>query len=34
VLNVQTINDRDAFSTNGFPVLLAWIVIIIVAALI
>jgi regulator of protease activity HflC (stomatin/prohibitin superfamily) len=31
---VQTINDRDAFSMNGFPILLGWIVVVIVVALI
>ena len=31
---MQTINDRDAFATNGFPVLLGWVVVLVVAALI
>src|SRR4051812_30357572 len=31
---VQTINDRDAFSMNGFPILFGWIAVIIVVALI
>ena len=30
---MQTINDRDAFATSGFPVLFVWIVVIGVAAL-
>jgi regulator of protease activity HflC (stomatin/prohibitin superfamily) len=31
---MQTINDRDAFAINGFPLLLGWIVVLVVAALI
>src|SRR4051812_39083104 len=31
---MRTVNDRDAFSMNGFPVLFGWIVLVIVVALI
>jgi hypothetical protein len=30
---MQTITDRDAFTTSGFPVLFVWIVVLAVAAL-